>query len=202
MSMKRTAAPKLGAYAGLAALGLLASLVLGRPELAVLASPFALLLFAGLAAAREPKFLVSLTLDRDRAVEGDELLITIDLEAHAPIERLELHIPLAAGLEIVEGASPLTLHLGYEEERTIELRVRCNRWGAYIIGELTLRAHDRLDLFGYQGTLDRRTPLKVYPRAEQLRSLIAPLETQVHTGNQVARAKGEGIEFADLRRFE
>ena len=200
--MKRTAAPKLGAYAGLAALGLLASLVLGRPELSVLAAPFALLLFAGLAAAREPQFLVSLALDRDRAVEGDELLITIDLEARSPVERLELHVPLPDGLEIVDGASPLTLHLGYGEERTVELRIRCNRWGAYIIGELTLRAHDRLDLFGYQGTLDRRTPLKVYPRAEQLRSLIAPLETQVHTGNQVARAKGEGIEFADLRRFE
>ena len=160
------------------------------------------MLFVGLAAAREPQFLVSLALDRDRAVEGDELLITIDLEARSPVERLELHVPLPDGLEIVDGASPLTLHLGYGEERTIELRVRCNRWGAYIIGELTLRAHDRLDLFGYQGTLDRRTPLKVYPRAEQLRSLIAPLETQVHTGNQVARAKGEGIEFADLRRFE
>jgi uncharacterized protein (DUF58 family) len=200
--VKRTAAPKLGAYAGLAALGLLASLVLGRPELAVLAAPFALLLFAGLAAAREPEFRVSLALDRDRAVEGEELLITIDLEARTPIERLELHLPLPDGLQIVEGANPLTLHLGHGEERTVELRVRCKRWGAYVVGELTLRAHDRLDLFGYQGTLDRRTPLKVYPRAEELRSLVAPLETQVHTGNQVARTKGQGIEFADLRPFE
>jgi len=200
--VKRTAAPKLGAYAGLAALGLLAALVLGRPELAVLAAPFALLLFAGLAAAREPEFLASLALDRDRAVEGDELLITVELEARTPIERLELHLPLPAGLEIVEGANPLTLHLGYGEERTAELHVRCKRWGAYVVGELTLRAHDRLDLFGYQGTLDRRTPLKVYPRAEELRSLVAPLETQVHTGNQVARTKGQGIEFADLRPFE
>jgi len=200
--VKRTAAPKLGAYSGLAALGLLASLVLGRPELAVLAAPFALLLFAGLATAREPEFLASLTLDRDRAVEGEELLITIDLEARTPIERLELHLPLPDGLEIVEGASPLTLHLGDGEERTVEFRVRCTRWGAYVVGELTLRAHDRFDLFGYQGTLDRRTALKVYPRAEELRSLVAPLETQVHTGNQVARTKGQGIEFADLRPFE
>jgi uncharacterized protein (DUF58 family) len=200
--MKRTAAPKLGAYAGLAALGLLAALVTGRPELAVLASPFALVLFAGIAAAREPNLLVSLALDRDRAVEGDEVLITIELEARAPVERLELHVPLPSGLELVDGATPLTVHLGYEEERTIELRARCNRWGAYVIGELVLRAHDRLDLFAYDGTLDRRQPLKVYPRAEQLRSLVVPLETQVFTGNQVARTKGEGIEFADLRRYE
>ena len=69
--MKRTASPKLGAYAGLAALGLLAALTLGRPELAVLAAPFALILFAGLAAAREPELLVWLELDKERAVEGD-----------------------------------------------------------------------------------------------------------------------------------
>ncbi len=200
--MRRTAAPKLGAYAGLAALGLLAALVTGRPELAVLATPFALILFAGLAGAREPQFLVSLALDRDRAVEGDEVTITIDLEARAPVERLELHVPLPPALELVEGATPVTLHLDEGEERTLELKARCNRWGAYVIGELVLRAHDRLDLFAYDGTLDRRRPLKVYPRAEQLRSLVAPLETQVYTGNQVARAKGEGIEFADLRRFE
>src|SRR5213593_3824385 len=94
MSMKRTAAPKLGAYAGLAALGLLAALVLGRPELAVLATPFALLLFAGLATAREPEFVLELELDRERAVEGDEVTIQIELEARTAIERLELHVRL------------------------------------------------------------------------------------------------------------
>jgi uncharacterized protein (DUF58 family) len=201
--VKRTASPKLGAYAGLAALGLLAALALGRPELAVLASPFALVLFAGLAPAREPDLLVSLHLDRDRAIEGEIVTITIDLHARTPVERLELHVPLPETFELVEGGTtPLTLRLAWDEERTIELQARCTRWGAYIIGELFLRAHDRLDIFAYEGTLDRRSPLKVYPRAEQLRSLIAPLETQVFTGNQVARTKGEGIEFADMRRFE
>jgi uncharacterized protein (DUF58 family) len=200
--VKRTASPKLGAYAGLAALGLLAALTLGRPEFAILASPFALILFAGLAVAREPEILVWLELDRERAVEDDIVTITIDLRARTPVERLELHVPLPETFELVEGATPLTLRLAWDEERTIELKARCTRWGAYVVGELLLRAHDRLDLFGYEGTLDRRTPLKVYPRAEQLRALVAPLETQVFTGNQVARTKGEGIEFADLRRYE
>jgi uncharacterized protein (DUF58 family) len=200
--VKRTASPKLGAYAGLAALGLLAALVLGRPELAVLATPFALVLFCGLVAARPSEFRLSLELDRDRLVEGELVTITIDLHARTPIERLELHVPLPESFEIVEGATPLTLRLAWDEERTIELKARPRRWGAHLIGELFIRAHDRLDLFGYEGTLDRRQPLKVYPSAEELRSLVAPLETQVHTGNQVARTKGDGIEFADLRRYE
>ena len=200
--MKRTASPKLGAYAGLAALGLIAALVLGRPELAVLATPFALVLFAGLVVARPPELRLSLELDHDRAVEGDIVTITIALESRGPIERLELHVPLPDTFELVEGATPLTLRLDWDEERTIVLKARCERWGAYVVGELFLRAHDRLDLFGYEGTLDRRQPLKVYPRAEQLRALVTPLETQVFTGNQVARNKGDGIEFADLRPYE
>ena len=44
-------------------------------------------------------------------------------------------------------------------------------------------------------------PLKVYPHAEALRALLRPQETQLSAGNQVARARGEGIEFADLRQF-
>src|SRR6266545_3344903 len=177
--MKRTASPKLGAYAGLAALGLLAALAVGRPELAVLATPFALLLFAGLAAAREPNFFVGFTLDRERAVEGDEVTLEIELEARTGVERLELHVRLPETFEIIDGANPVTLHPVAGETRTIELKVRCNRWGAYVVGEIFLRAHDHLDLFGYEGTLDRRTPLKVYPRAEQLRALVAPLETRI-----------------------
>src|SRR5437764_8865564 len=105
--MKRTASPKLGAYAGLSALGLLAALVLGRPELAVLATPFALLLFAGLGSAREPNFVVDLALDRERALEGEELTIEIELEARTPIERLELHVDLPETFEVVDGANPV-----------------------------------------------------------------------------------------------
>ena len=78
--VKRTASPKLGAYAGLAALGLLAALVLGRPELAVLAAPFALVALRRVSlAAREPEIRVALELDRERAVEGEIVTITIDL---------------------------------------------------------------------------------------------------------------------------
>ena len=200
--MTRTASPKLGAYAGLSALGLLAALVLGRPELAVLATPFALLLFVGLASARDPDLDVAFELERDRAIEGDELELAIEVRAHTHVERIELHLRLPDTFEVVEGANPLTLHPALDDPHAISLTVRCKRWGAYRIGELFLRAHDRFDLFGYEATIDRRHALKVYPRAEQLRSLVAPRETQVFTGNQVARTKGEGIEFADLRRYE
>ena len=36
---------------------------------------------------------------------------------------------------------------------------------------------------------------------ETLRRIVAPVSTQPFAGNQVARQKGEGLEFADLREF-
>ena len=43
--------------------------------------------------------------------------------------------------------------------------------------------------------------MKAYPRPEALRNLLRPAETQLYSGDELARRKGEGTEFADLRPF-
>jgi uncharacterized protein (DUF58 family) len=88
------------------------------------------------------------------------------------------------------------------EERTIELTVRCERWGAFSVGPLLVRVRDVLGFRSWEGEAGERLPLRVYPSEETLHSLVPPLETQVFAGNQVSRARGEGIEFADLREWQ
>jgi uncharacterized protein (DUF58 family) len=199
--VSRRASPRLGAYAGLSALLLLASLVLGRPELVVLAAPLALLLAVGLVLAGAPEVDVACELSTDRALEGDELTATLGIRAATAVERLEVLLALPYGLRSDPAENPAALRLAAGEERTLELRTGCARWGGYVPGEIVLRARDRLALFTWEGRIDRRSQLKVYPRPEQLLGLLKPLETQVFAGNQVARAKGDGIEFADIRLF-
>jgi uncharacterized protein (DUF58 family) len=199
--MTRRPAPKLGAYAGLGAFGLVAALVLGRPELVALAAPFAVLAAIGLALAPDPLIAVSLDLDRERALEGDEVEATVDVRSRARVEHLELAVVLPPGVALVEGRNPVLLRLAAGERRALELRLRCERWGGYVLGDVALRARDPLGLFTYERRFRERSPLRVYPRPEELRALVPPLETQVFTGNQVSRTKGEGIEFADLRPF-
>jgi uncharacterized protein (DUF58 family) len=70
-----------------------------------------------------------------------------------------------------------------------------------VLSEALVRAHGSSGLVVWERTVELAEPLKVYPRQELLHSLLAPLETQVFAGNQVARQKGTGIEFADLRPF-
>ena len=199
--MTPAASPRATAYAGLAALFLFAALAIRRPELAVVAAPFALMPALGLALARPPEVRVWLTLERPTALEQEELELVLTVGSERPVERLELLIGLPDGLELASGDRALSLRLGWEDERTITLRLRCVRWGNYQVGDLRLRARDRIGLLTWETRVDLRTQLRVYPLPETLRRIVAPVSTQPFAGNQVARQKGEGLEFADLREF-
>jgi uncharacterized protein (DUF58 family) len=192
---------KLPAYAGLAALGLLAALATRRPELAIVAAPFAVCAGIGLLLARRPEIDADVELDAERLLEGDEIEVGLTLVADVGAERVEVLLQLPRELVLVDGVNPVQLRLADGERRALTFRLRCARWGAFRVGRIHLRAHDAFGLFVHETTLDRRQPLKVYPSEEHVRDLLKPLETQVFAGNHVAREKGEGIEFADLRPF-
>jgi uncharacterized protein (DUF58 family) len=199
--MTRAAAPKLGAYVGLAALGLLAALALRLPELVLFAGPFALVAAVGALQVRAPRIDVAVELDRERALEGELLDVEIRLWPREGAEQVDMLLELPPGLEVDEGMNPTTLHLSAGEERLVPLRLRCDRWGAFAVGRIHLRAHDQFGLFRHEAAIDRRQALKVYPAQESVRTLLRPSETQVFSGNHVARQKAEGIEFADIRQF-
>lgn len=199
--MRRSATPKLGAYAGLASLGLLAALATRRPELVALAAPFALVTAVGLWLARSPSIDAESELERERVLEGEEVELRVALVAGVGAERLEVLLELPRELVVEDGHNPVVLRLADGERRELTYRLRCTRWGAFRIPRIYLRAHDAFGLLRRETVLDRRVALKVYPAEEFVRTLLRPLETQVFAGNYVARQKAEGIEFADLRPF-
>jgi uncharacterized protein (DUF58 family) len=172
--------------------------VLGRPELVALGAAFGALLALGLALSHEPVVTAELELDRDRAVEGDEVGLTITPVGSGLVE---LAVVLPRGVEALDGPAALALRLAPERPETLELRLRCARWGVFSLGEVAVRAHDLFGLYSWEGRSADQLRLKVFPRAELLRDPLEPLETQATTGSHVARAAAEGIEFADLRQY-
>jgi uncharacterized protein (DUF58 family) len=195
----RSATAKLTAYAGISGVGLLAALVFARPELVALTAPFLLALCVGLALATPPRLTVDVALDHDRALEGDEVTATVQLTASSPVDRLDVYVRLPEGLELERGRNPVGLRLAAGETRDLELTLRAARWGGHVVGPTYLRAGDPLGLLTWELTAETRPEVRTYPREDVLRRVIAPAETQVFTGNEVARTKGEGIEFADIR---
>jgi uncharacterized protein (DUF58 family) len=195
----RFTTPRLPAYAALAASGLIAGLALGRVEPIALAAPLVLALLA-VGVVREPELSVELSFDRDRALEGEDVIATINLLATGATARVDLLVPLPPQLSSPDNAARAIL-LRDGEPATVELTVHCEHWGAALVGPIFVRAQDMLGMRSWEAELGGRQALRVYPREETLRSLIPALDTQVFAGNQISRARGEGIEFADLREW-
>ena len=194
--MNRTDSPRLAAYAGLAALGLIAGLAAGRIELVALAAPFAIAAALGAAGRRDPAITGTLSLDRERALENEDVHARIEFAAAPGAARVDVLLPLP--LELTSSDTPR----GHRPDvGAIDLTLHCRRWGAFGIGPAVVRARDAFAFHTWEAELGRPQPLRVYPSVETTHSLLEPLETQVYIGNQVSRARADGIEFADIREW-
>ncbi len=188
--MTRATSPRLRVYAALAATALLAALITGRPELAVLATPFAL--FVGVALAGAPLALDGeLRLERDRALEGERLGATVTVINRGAPARVEVR-PEA-------DASPIGLWLARDERRELQFDLPARHWGVHEVGPAVVHARDRLGARTVDGPVGGAEQVRVYAGAERLRRIAAPLLTRPVLGSLLSRERGEGIEFADLR---
>ena len=184
MTTTRWPTARIAGYASLTVVGLVGGLVVGRPEPALLAAPFALFLAAGLALAGEDRPpAVRLRLERDRIVEGD----TVELRVDAP-PGAEVRVVVPAGV-VVEGTIGAT-H-----------RLRPVRWGAFRLGRAAVRTSDPLRLHVTEVAVDERLVLRVQPEPRTLHGTIEAAELQRRVGNHTSRSRGDGIEFADVRPF-
>jgi len=193
------ATPKLAGYAAIAAAGLIASLVLSRPELVALTAPFLLALAAGLALATPPRVDVDVVVDQDRLLEGDETAVRVVLDASTAADRVDVYLRLPEGLETTDGSNPTAVRLRAGARRELELLLLARRFGGHVLGPAFVRLSDPLGFVRWETVARARPQLRVYPREQTLRRVLEPRETQLYAGNTVARRKGEGIEFADLR---
>ena len=195
--MTRSASPRLQTYTALAAIALVTALAAGRPELAALATPFMLLVAVVLAGSVPLTLDGTLRLDRQRAVEEEQVRATVTVVNGGASARVELHLPTTARLQT--DPTPIAFWLPRGEQREIAFELAVSRWGIHGAGPAVVRARDRLGALALEGLLGPSCELRAYPSVGRLRRLIAPLQTRPVLGSQLSRERGEGIEFADLR---
>jgi uncharacterized protein (DUF58 family) len=184
----------------LAGVGLVAAL-LGRPELAVLAAPLLVFVGVGLALAHEPQLEAEIGLERTRLLEGEHVRATVTLRNNGR-SAVECDLGLARTSQIeLEPAGRLLVRIGPNAEVELQFSLRATRWGAHAVGPLMVRARDPLGITVRDQRLGARLTLRAFPREQRLRELVAPLHTQPFLGAHVARSRGDGIEFADVRSF-
>jgi uncharacterized protein (DUF58 family) len=199
--VSRAGNPRLAGYAALAALGLVGALALRRPELAAVAAPFALILVLGSRGARDPRVEVELVIASERTIEDAEIEAVCTVRAGEPVDRLELLVRVPPGIEIVEGEAGRSVRLEAGEVRELPFTLRCARWGVYRLGTVDARARDRVRLVTWESRYESPHRLKAYPKPLTVKQLLAPVKTQALAGSEVARVKGDGVEYADIRDF-
>lgn len=197
--MTARATPRLTSYLVLTALALFGALALRRAELAVVALPFAVVVAAGLT-RRPPTLRTTLRLDADRVLEGDDVTGELTLESDRSVARVDVALALPYGVVAAGDSVPTALALAPGDERSVPLAVRA-RWGSWAIGDVRLRARDHFGVVEWEARVQRPLALRSYPRPERLRRLLSPALTQAAAGNEIARLRAEGIEFADTRPF-
>jgi uncharacterized protein (DUF58 family) len=194
--MTLSLSPRVRAYTALAAIALIGALAFGRPDLAVLATPFVVLLgvaFMGAPLALDGR----LELERERVLEGESVRATITVRNRGAPARVEIRPPETERLRT--NASPIECWLSAGEQRAVGFELRVGRWGVLVAGPAVVRAHDRLGAFTLERPLGEAKELRAYPRVDRLPRVVAPLRSRPVLGSQVSRERGEGIEFADLR---
>jgi len=115
----RTGNPRLVSYAALAALGLLGALVLRRPELAVIAAPFTVILAIG-TRARDPGIEAVFAIDAERTLEDEAVDATVTVRTERAVDRLELLVDLPRGVEVVDGDEARSMRLRAGERRELD----------------------------------------------------------------------------------
>ncbi|HKG63187.1 MAG TPA: DUF58 domain-containing protein [Solirubrobacteraceae bacterium] len=191
-----TLSPRLRVYTALAATALIGALAFGRPDLAVLATPFVVLLgaaFTGAPLALDGR----LELERERVLEGESVRATLTVHNRGAAARVGVGPPQTERLPT--RTSSLECWVPAGEHRGVAFELTVERWGLHVVGPVAVRAHDRLGAFTLERTLGGTQELRAYPRVDRLQRLVAPLRNRPVLGSQVSRERGEGIEFADLR---
>ncbi|HTX12606.1 MAG TPA: DUF58 domain-containing protein [Solirubrobacteraceae bacterium] len=199
--MRGSLASRTPGLLALAATGVVAGLASGHPELVLLAAPFLVFAGAGLALASEPRLSAHIALERTRLLEGEAVKTTVTVSNQAPRAVWLEFAPARSAQLGIEPSGAVAVRLAGGGEAELEFVVRPRRWGAHRVGPLLVRARDPLGVATWEGRIGVPVDLRAFPREQRLRELVVPLRTQPALGAHVARARGEGIEFADVRPF-
>ena len=202
MTSRVQPSPKLVAYSTIGVVFLLASVLVSRVEAAEIGIAFLAAAVIGLAMASAPRYAMTARIEPDTVVEGDPTTVEITLRAETVVPWISVMVTAPSGLEHGARSSIGAIRMDAGEVRKLSVELVPSRWGIFRVGPMVARNHDTLGFFNYESRLAETSVLRVFPREEVVARAIRPAETQLWSGDEVARHKGDGIEFADVRPFE
>jgi uncharacterized protein (DUF58 family) len=193
--------PRLPAYlvAGFGAL--FVAIATGSHALVALGAPFLALAAIGLADREPPAVRGDVSLHGEQAVEGDrvegEAYVDWDGEAEVDVildgwRGVEPEEPApVVGWSLPAGRGPVTL----------PFRLRALSWGVHDLGALWIRVRRPGSFLVWEHRLLPAPRVRVFPMPLRLGRLLRPAEPRAVAGMHLARFRGHGSDFAELRPY-
>lgn len=192
-------APRGAGYLTIVGVALSAALALHRPELVAVAVPFVVALVYGFLLQQRPLVSVRAMLTAERVVEGDAVDFVVHLASAYPIRRVDVRVAEPASSMTAARRVVARLPAGAEVE--LRFPAHTGHWGVFAYSSVDVAVTGALGLVDYHRSWATDAVLRVLPGAERLRRLARPADTSMTAGSRQATARGEGLDFADIRAF-
>lgn len=218
--MTRRSTIRLPVAVLLAASGAILAILTGRPDAAILVSPWAVLLAFGLSGTARPSAAGTVRVDRDRVLADESVTVTAEIHgARGWIETVcvpEDGFGFDGRAEPEEAALETAGAIERDQARavrsraevatpgrtaTIDHTLTASGWGSHDVGRINLDVHEPYGLLHWSGVLHTPTLVRVHPNPIDVQRLLMPWLVRRLTGAHPSSAIGRGVEFADIRRF-
>jgi uncharacterized protein (DUF58 family) len=209
LALRARTTVKLRVYLLLLAAGLVGALITAHPALVALVAPLGLWVAIGLRtglARTPPELTLRVRGESLHVREGETVEVTVSIATSRDVAWAAFSLDPGPGLRARTGRGRAPVQVGTPlragEWRTLRFPVRAERWGAPAAGRLQARVLDRVGVLALVSEPHELPRLAVMPDVESLRELIDPARLRATVGSRVARGRGEGIEFAEVRGFQ
>lgn len=197
--------PRAWIYTAVSVVAPFLALGLGDPAPVLVAAPMAMLLTFGLLTQPRGQATLESSIDAGQVFEQGRVRLELDVVADGSHAHVDLRLPTGLAIEEVDGArragrSGLVVGLRRGRGRA-EVVVRAERWGGYRIGDAVIRISGSVAMRVIRFEVEGLHRLAVLPESAEIRRLIEPLSTSMHSGDLVSARRGPGFEMAETRRW-
>ena len=167
----------------------------------VLAAPSIVILISAALSGRLVAPGASFFVDRPRALEGDSVAVTVELQTPYDVPLVDIEFLPQAKLDH-EGTLRALTSLRANVASQHAFRVIVDEWGVIPLGGARVRARDRFGLVSLTTHYDIVSAVRVHIHEEGVRSLVEPDRFRRLVGSHLSAERGDGCEIADIRPYQ
>ena len=199
--MKWLPTPALSAALAVLALLALLAVTLNRPDLLVIALPFAVSTVGGLfrRAYRGPT--VSISTEAATLLEGESTRLRYRISSDEPIDAIRLRPDVRGWLALTDGGADVCTTVAGGRPVEFDYRLASTRWGHGQLDAVGVTAYTAGGLLRADEVVPARVAVRILPLREGFTAVEAVPDAAGLVGLHRSRRPGDGIDLAGVRPF-